>query len=107
MIANGLTDRRSIAQAAILDGMDHLEVLSEKVATLRAEIVQLHELSQQYRRQTQPNAQAHYAHGQRQERLLEIQQELTQIARLGGRLRSVEQMKEQHRSRPDFVKKAS
>ena len=87
--------------------MDHLEVLREKVATLRVEIVQLQELNEQYRRQPRPNAQAHYAHGQRQDRLQEIQQELTQIARLGGRLRSVEQIKEQHRSRPYLVKKAS
>lgn len=87
--------------------MEHLDVLREKVATLRAEIVQLQELNQQYRRQPRPDAQAHFAHGERQQRLLEIQQELTQIARLGGRLRSVEQMKEEHRSRPYLVKKAS
>lgn len=94
-------------QGAILNAMDHLEVLREKVATLRAEIVQLQELNQQYRRQPRPDAQAHFSHGQRQDRLQEIQQELTQIARLGGRIRSVEQMKEQHRSRPYLVKKAS
>ena len=87
--------------------MDHLEVLREKVATLRGEIVQLQELNERYRRQPRLDAQAHFAHGQRQDRLQEIQQELTQIARLGGRLRSVEQMKEQHRSRPYFVKKVS
>ena len=87
--------------------MDHLEVLREKVATLRAEIVQLQELNEQYRRQPRHDAQAHFAHGQRQDRVQEIQQELTQIARLGGRLRSVEQMKEQHSSRPYFVKKVS
>jgi len=87
--------------------MDHLEVLREKVATLRAEIVQVQELNEQYRRQPRPDAQAHFAHGERHERLQEIQQELTQIARLGGRLRSVEQMKEQHRSRLFLVKKAS
>ena len=105
--AERIGDRRSIFQDAILDAMDHLEVLREKVATLRVEIVQLQELNERYRRQPRPDAQAHFAHGQRQERLQEIQQELTQIARLGGRLRSVEQMKEQHRSRPFLVKKAS
>jgi hypothetical protein len=87
--------------------MDHLEVLREKVATLRVEIVQLQELNECYRRQPQTDVQAHFAHGERQQRLLEIQQELTQIARLGGRLRSVEQMKEQHRSRPYLDKKVS
>ena len=69
--------------------MDHLEVLREKVASLRVEIVQLQELNEQYRRQARPDAQAHFAHGQRHERLQEIQQELTQIARLGGRLGTV------------------
>lgn len=98
---------RSLDQGAILDAMDHLEVLREKIATLRAEITQLQELNEQYRRQARPDAQAHFAHGERQERLQEIQQELSQIARLGGRLRSVEQMKEQHRSRSFLVKKAS
>jgi hypothetical protein len=87
--------------------MDHLEVLREKVATLRVEIVQLQELNESYRRQPRTDVQAHFAHGERQQRLLEIQQELTQIARLGGRLRSVEQMKEQHRSRPYLDKKVS
>jgi hypothetical protein len=87
--------------------MDHLEVLREKVATLRVEIVQLQELNERYRRQSRPDAQDHFAHGQRQDRLQEIQQELTQIARLGGRLRSVEQIKEQHRSRPYLGKKVS
>jgi hypothetical protein len=87
--------------------MDHLEVLREKVATLRVEIVQLQELNEAYRRQHRPDGQAHFAHGQRQERLQEIQQELIQIARLGGRLRSVEQMKEQLRSDPYLVKKVS
>ena len=98
-------DRRLFTQDAILDGMDHLEVLREKVATLRVEIVQLQELNEQYRRQLRPDTQAHFAHGERQERLLEIQQELAQIAGLG--LRSVEQMKDQHRSRPYLLKKVS
>ena len=98
---------RSIVQDGILDLMDHLEVLREKVATLRAEIVQLQEMNERYRRQPRPDAQAHFAHGERQERLLEIQQQLTQLARLGGRVRSVEQMKQQHLSRSFLVKKVS
>ena len=87
--------------------MEHLEVLREKIATLRSEIAQLQELNERYRRKQVQDAQAHFAHSQRQERLLEIQQELTKLARLGGRVRSVEQMKEQHRSRPYLIDKAS
>jgi hypothetical protein len=87
--------------------MEHLEVLREKMAILSAEIVQLKELNQQYRRQDQNDTEAQVAHGQRHQRLLEIQQQLTQLARLGGQVRSVGQMKNQHRSRPFLVKKAS
>lgn len=87
--------------------MDHLQVLQEKVSSLRAEIVELQQLNSQYRREERPDTEAQVAHGNRQERLLEIQQELTQISRLSGRVRSVEQMKEQHRSRPFLIKKAS
>jgi len=103
----GLGVRRSSTQDAILNVMEHLEVLREKIATLSAEIVQLKELNQQYRRQGQHDTEAEVAHGQRHQRLLEIQQQLTQLARLGGRVRSVQQIKEQHRSRPFLVKKAS
>ena len=87
--------------------MEHLEVLREKIATLRSEIAQLQELNERYRRKQVQDAQAHFAHGQRQERLLEIQLELVKLARLGGRVRSVAQMKEQHRSRPYLINKAS
>jgi len=87
--------------------MDHLEVLREKIALLRAEIAQLKEWNEQYRREPGQDAQAQFAHGQRHERLQEIQQELAQLANLGGRVRSVGQMKQQHRSRPYLVNKAS
>jgi hypothetical protein len=86
--------------------MDHLEVLREKIALLRAEIAQLQELNDQYRREGRHDTEAQIAHGQRHERLQAIQQELAQLANLGGRVRPVEQMKEQHRSRP-FLNKAS
>jgi hypothetical protein len=85
--------------------MKQLEVLREKIAALRAEIAQLQELNEEYRRERIQDAQAHFAHGQRLERLIEIQQELSRLANLGGRVRSLEQMKE-HRSRP-YLKKAS
>ena len=86
--------------------MDHLTVLREKIALLRSEIAQLLELNEQYRHEGRNETEAQIAHGQRHQRLLAIQQELAQLANLGGRVRSVEQMKEQHRSRP-FLKKAS
>jgi hypothetical protein len=91
----------------MLDNMDHLEVLRQKIGRLRAEIAQLQELNDRYwlRGRNEPEAQV--AHGQRQERLQEIQQELTQLADLGRRVRSMEEMKEQHRSRPYLVNKAS
>ena len=87
--------------------MDHLAVLREKVARLRSEIAQLQELNNQYRREGRNDTQAQVAHGQRHERLQEIQQELTQLADLGRRVRSVEQMKEEHRSRSYLAKKVS
>jgi DNA repair exonuclease SbcCD ATPase subunit len=90
-----------------LEVMDHLAVLREKVARLRSEIAQLQELNDQYRRERRNETQAQVAHGQRHERLQEIQQELTQLADLGRRVRSVEQMKEQHRGHLHPVKQAS
>jgi DNA repair exonuclease SbcCD ATPase subunit len=86
--------------------MDQFEALREKIANLRAEIAELKHLNEQYRRERLPDAQDHFAHGKRLERLVEIQQELTRLANLGGSLRSLEQMKEQHRSGP-YLKKAS
>ncbi len=79
--------------------MDHLVVLREKIARLRAEIAQLQELNDQYRRAGRNQTAEQVAHGQRHERLQAIQQELTQLADLGRRVRSVEQMKEEHRFR--------
>jgi hypothetical protein len=87
--------------------MDHLEVLREKIANLRAEIAELQALNDQYRRSGQNDPQAQVAHGQRHERLEAIQQELVKVADLGRRVRSIEQMKEQHRSGPYLAKKVS
>ena len=50
---------------------------------------------------------AHVAHGQRQERLQAIQQELSQLAGLGRKVRSIEEMKEEHRARIHPAKKVS
>lgn len=81
------------------DGMDHLEVLREKVGRLRAEIAQIQELNNQHRLQRKDGPEGQAAHAQRLERLQAIQQELVQLASLGQRVRSVEEMKERHRTR--------
>ena len=72
-----LTTRR--LRGVILKTMDHIEVLREKIASLRDEIAQIKELNDQHRRPGN-NAEAHIAHGQRLERLQQIQQELAQLA---------------------------
>ena len=90
--------------------MNHLEALRDKIGRLRAEIAHLQELDNDYYRRHGRNwmhAEAQVAHDRRLERLQAIQQELAQLAGLGPRVHSVEQMKEQHRSRPSLVKKAS
>lgn len=89
--------------------MDHLEVLREKIGRLRAEIAQLQELNDRFwlRGRNGMLPEAHFAHDKRFARLEAIQQELAQLAGLSGQVHSVEQMKEQHRSRPYLAKKAS
>ena len=90
--------------------MDHLAVLREKIGRLRDEIAHLQELNDQYRRvgrQGRNETEAQVSHGQRIERLQAIQQELVQLAGLGRRVLSVEQRKQEHRSRLNPVKKAS
>ena len=79
--------------------MDQLEVLREKIGRLRAEIAQIQESNERYRRHSRNDAEAQVAHGQRQERLLAIQQELAQLATVGSRVRSVAEMKERQRAR--------
>ena len=88
--------------------MDHLAVLREKIDRLRAEIAEIQGLDDYYWRHGRNAIQAHQtAHDKRLDRLQAIQKELSQLADLGRRVRSVEQMKEQHRSRPYLVKKVS
>ena len=87
--------------------MDHLEVLREKIARLRAEIAQIQESNQEYRlREMTTTTEAQVAHGERQERLLAIQRELAQVADLGRRIHSVEKMREMARGRLHPVKQA-
>jgi DNA-binding transcriptional regulator YbjK len=86
--------------------MNHLAVLQEKVVSLRAEIAQIHELNQQYR-QRKGNATAEQvAHGQRHERLQEIQKELGRLAALGRSVVSISEVREQNRSRLQLIKKS-
>ncbi|MGC2247036.1 MAG: hypothetical protein WA609_10585 [Terriglobales bacterium] len=87
--------------------MNHLEVLREKIGRLRVEIAEIQELNEQYRRLDRNASDAQAAHGQRQERLLAIQQELSQLAGLGRKVRSIEEMKEKHRSRLHPAKQVS
>ena len=87
--------------------MDHLIVLREKIGRLRGEIAQIQELNNEHQRQSGNSAEAQVAHVQRQERLLAIQQELVQLASLGPKVLSVEEMKERHRFRLHLVKQAS
>jgi hypothetical protein len=79
--------------------MDHLGVLRDKIGRLRAEIADIQKLNQQFRSEGGEGADVHVAHGQRNERLQAIQSELLQLADLGRRVISTEQMKEKHRSR--------
>jgi len=84
--------------------MDHLGVLREKIGRLREEIAEIQELNEQFRHDGGDGAAAQVAHGLRNERLQAIQQELVQLADLGRRVISTEQMKEKHRSRLHLVK---
>lgn len=87
--------------------MDHLNVLREKVSRLRAEIADIRKLNEQYRLRDQNDTEAQVTHGQRQDRLQAIQQELAQLAGLGRKVLSVEEIKHKHRSRLHLLKKAS
>jgi len=87
--------------------MDHLVVLREKIWRLRVEIAQIQELNKKHQLQSGKSAEAQVAHVQRQERLQAIQQELVQLASLGRRVQSVEEMKEKYRFRLHLVKQAS
>ena len=87
--------------------MDHVEVLREKIGRRRVEIAQIQELNTQYRLRGRNGAEAQVAHGQRQERLQAIQQELAQLASLGRKPQLVKQMTKKHGSRLHLGKKAS
>jgi hypothetical protein len=84
--------------------MNHLGVLQRKIVSLRAEIAQIQEMNQQYR-QRRTNATAdQIAHGQRHERLQEIQKELGRLAALGRSVVSISEVREQNRLRLERIK---
>ena len=87
--------------------MDHIEVLRQKIGRLRVEISQIQALNKQYRLRDWTDAEAQVAHGQRQERLQAIQQELAQLASLGRKTQLIKQMTKKQGSRLHLVKKAS
>jgi hypothetical protein len=89
------------------DAMGHLEVLREKIGRLREEIAEIQELNKRFRLRHSNDTEAEVAHDQRQDRLEAIQQELTQLADLGRKVLSVEEVKVKHRSRLHLVKKVS
>jgi hypothetical protein len=86
--------------------MDHLRVLQDKIGTLRAEIAQIQELNRQYRLQKTARTVDQVAHGQRHERLQEIQKELGRLAALGRSVVSVNERREQNRARLEMMKNA-
>ena len=77
--------------------MDHLGVLRDKIGRLRVEIASIQELNQQFRRDGGNGTGVQVAHGQRSDRLQGIQHELVQLADLGRRVVSTEELKEQPR----------
>jgi hypothetical protein len=85
--------------------MDYVEVFRAKIGRFREEIADIQELNQQLRHGGGHGAAGQVAHGKRSERLQAIQHELAQLADLGRRVVSTEQMKEQHRSPTHHVKR--
>jgi len=85
--------------------MDHLLVVRDKIGRLREEIAAIQNLNEQFRRDGVNGAQVQVAHGKRMERLQAIQQELVQLADLGRKVVSTDQMREKHRTRLHLVNK--
>jgi hypothetical protein len=85
--------------------MDHLLVVRDKIGRLREEIAAIQNLNEQFRRDGVNGAQVQVAHGKRMERLQAIQQGLVQLADLGRKVVSTDQMREKHRTRLHLVNK--
>jgi hypothetical protein len=84
--------------------MDHLIVLREKIARLRAEIADIQALNERYRFGGKNGPEAEISHSHRLERLQQIQEELVQLSRLGRKTLSIEETREKHRSRLHLVR---
>jgi len=80
-------------------------VVRDKIGRLREEIAAIQNLNEQFRRDGVNGAQVQVAHGKRMERLQAIQQELVQLADLGRKVVSTDQMREKHRTRLHLVNK--
>jgi len=80
-------------------------VLRDKIGRLREEIPAIQNLNEQFRRDGVNGAQVQVAHGKRMERLQAIQQGLVQLADLGRKVVSTDQMREKHRTRLHLVNK--
>jgi len=80
-------------------------VVRDKIGRLREEIAAIQNLSEQFRRDGVNGAQVQVAHGKRMERLQAIQQGLVQLADLGRKVVSTDQMREKHRTRLHLVNK--
>ena len=85
--------------------MDYLGILREKIARFREEIARIQELNQRFRCDGENGTSFQVAHGQRGERLQEIQHELGKLARLGSGVILTEQTKLPHRSSTLIVKR--
>ena len=94
----------TLSRRAIVEDMDHLGVLRDKIGRFREEIADILELNDEFRRALRNGAVAQVAHGRRHERLQAIQRELVRLADLGRRVVSTAQKKETHRSRLHVVK---
>ena len=80
-------------------------MVRDKIGRLREEIAAIQNLSEQFRRDGVNGAQVQVAHGKRMERLQAIQQGLVQLADLGRKVVSTDQMREKHRTRLHLVNK--
>ncbi|MCU1269167.1 MAG: hypothetical protein JWN74_461 [Acidobacteriaceae bacterium] len=83
--------------------MDHLGILRDKIGRLREEIADIQKSNEQFRRDGWNGAEAQVGHGQRNERLQAIQQELVRLADLSRKVVSTEQMREKHRTRLHLI----
>jgi hypothetical protein len=87
--------------------MDHIEALREKIARLRLEIADIHELNDRDRFRARHAPEVETARVQRQQRLAQIQEELIQLSKLNRKAVSTEQMRENLSLRLRTEKRAS